>query len=548
MTFAKRLFFVALFVILLMESGGSVHDPWSGFSSFFHEDIKSWLPASGIIFNPLEIAMIVIFFAWLLRGRRDRRLRFERGLLFWPVTALAGILVFGLLWGAIQPGYNFNIALWEIRAVGYTIIAYFLVGILFTHRRDLSTLTWVVLAAAFLLGVECIIRYYFFLPGHFVSDFDYDHDDATILAFATLLSAAMVLLGCTRRQRWFALASIALDMSALVITHRRAGEAALAIGGVFLAAILFRVDKRLFFKIVPVTAVVLSIYLAAFWDCTTGGLCQPARALTSQINPDPRDESSDEYRYIETQDLIFNIEAQPITGLGFGQKFVFYLPLPDESFWPFWHYTPHNSILWVWVKAGALGFFFFWWLIGSGLYRGGRLIQALNAAGDKQSRALLAAATAYVVMQVTYSYVDLGLMSARDMLLFGVMLGVIGHLPAILRRAANKDEPTGQVKGQAAGSLAIETPEVQVGLLARTLVSPLDTTPTQKQIAGQRSKGSNWGQGEPGVASWRRNSRPVSPEEATDSVFKGSASRRSRWSDDAGESGGRKAGDPYVNQ
>jgi hypothetical protein len=40
---------------------------------------------------------------------------------------------------------------------------------------------------------------------------------------------------------------------------------------------------------------------------------------------------------------------------------------------------------------------------------------------------LLVAGMSLLVMQVTYSYVDLGLTSMRDMLLLGVMLGVIGH-------------------------------------------------------------------------------------------------------------------------
>lgn len=532
MSFAKKLFFISIFFSLLMDSGGTASDPWEGFAGYFHADIKSWLPQSGIILNPLEIIAIVVFLAWALRGRRDRRFRFERGLLFWPMIALLGVLAAGVLWGAIQPGDNLDTALWEIRELAYCVIIYFLVGILFTHRRDLNTLTWILLISAFLLGLECLIRYYFFIPGHVVGDLDYDHDDATVLAFAIVLSVGMLLLGSTRRQRFFALATIPFDVLALMVTQRRAGEAALAVGLVCLAIILLRVNKSLFFKIVPVTALVLSIYLAAYWNCTSGTLCQPARALTSQINPDPRDLSSDQYRYIETQDLILNIDSQPVTGLGFGQQFAFYIPLPDESFWPFWHYTPHNAILWIWVKAGVLGFFVFWWVAGSGLYRGGRLIQALSAAGDNKARALVAGGTSFIIMQITVSYVDLGLTSDRDMLLLGLMLGIIGHLPAILRRSANLDVDDRRGKGQAAPPLATETPEVQAGILAHALESSPRTT-TRRQPPAQSSKRPGWGQPER-AASWRRASRPSPPGQTTGPVLQGSAPRPSRWPDNTG--------------
>jgi hypothetical protein len=139
------------------------------------------------------------------------------------------------------------------------------------------------------------------------------------------------------------------------------------------------------------------------------------------------------------------------------------------------------------------------------------------------------------MMQVTYSYIDLGLMSDRMLLLFGLMLGVIGHLPAILRRSTNTDVPARPGKGQVNGVLVTETPEVQVGILARALVSPPRAANARQQPRWSHPKSSGWGQGE-GVAAWRRASRPLSPEEATDPVLKGSSQRPSQWSDSAEES------------
>ncbi len=464
----------------------------------------------------------MIFLAWALRGRRNRRYHFEKGLLFWPVVVFGSALLLSLLWGQVQSGGDLTIALWEVRSLFYGIIAYFLVGILFTHRRDLDTLTWVILIASMLMGLECIIRYEFFIPGHAVGDLDYDHEDATLLACAIILSIAMLLLGSTRRQKLFVLFSLPIDLLGLMVTYRRAGEAALVIGLVFLALILLRVNPKLFLKIVPVTALIFSIYVAAEWGCSGGALCQPARAISSQFDPSARDASSDLYRLIERYDLVANIQANPVTGLGFGQPFTFYIPLPDLSFWPFWHYTPHNEILWVWVKMGMFGFLAFWWLIASALYRSGRLTQALSAAGDNKARALLAAAACLIVMQMTVSYVDLGLTSDRVMLLLGIMLGVIGHLPGILRRSTNTDLP---IRPGRAGDSPItnvlekETPEVQVGVLAHALMAPAQPPasarrdPWSARQSGPRRDEPRWNAGSGaqsnGATSWGRRSHPL---------------------------------------
>src|SRR5689334_17009196 len=115
MGFAKKLFFITLFLSLLMESQTTSKDPLGNLGWYFHADLKSWLPQTGLALNPLEIVIIIILLVWAMRGRRDRRFHFERGLLFWPVVALAGMLAYGLLWGFVQSGSDFTKALFEVR-------------------------------------------------------------------------------------------------------------------------------------------------------------------------------------------------------------------------------------------------------------------------------------------------------------------------------------------------------------------------------------------------------------------------------------------------
>src|SRR5579859_5717813 len=104
MALGRKLFFAIIFLSLLTETTTASKDPWAGIGWYFHADLKSWIPQSGLALNPLEIVVMIILLAWLMRGRRDRRFHFERGLLFWPVSALAVMLTYGVLWGLSQSG------------------------------------------------------------------------------------------------------------------------------------------------------------------------------------------------------------------------------------------------------------------------------------------------------------------------------------------------------------------------------------------------------------------------------------------------------------
>ena len=97
-----------------------------------------------------------------------------------------------------------------------------------------------------------------------------------------------------------------------------------------------------------------------------------AIAIKSVIAPgalSKEDESSDLYRRIENYDLVYTAHAKPLTGVGFGKPFYRPVPLPDISFDVFYQYIPHNSILWIWLKTGYLGFVALLFVIAATLAR-----------------------------------------------------------------------------------------------------------------------------------------------------------------------------------
>jgi O-antigen ligase len=185
---------------------------------------------------------------------------------------------------------------------------------------------------------------------------------------------------------------------------------------------IFRFRRRIFYFLVLPIAIIYVGYLAAFWNAD-GPIAEPARAVRSINDPEGRDLQSNLYRLTERFNIRANIRAHPITGLGFGRQYIFYYPMPDLSWWPFWHYIPHNGVLFLWMKMGPVGFITFLTLCGVGILRG---VQLLKHANDEPSAPILVAIVSLLLMLFVYSYVDIGVNNTRVMILLGFALGVIG--------------------------------------------------------------------------------------------------------------------------
>ncbi len=156
-------------------------------------------------------------------------------------------------------------------------------------------------------------------------------------------------------------------------TQRRAAFLSLGIALVFVFVFIYRQHRTLFWMITPVVLLFGAAYLGVFWN-SESPLAMPASAVRSIVAPDitGKDYESNLYRMIENVNVSQTIHDVPLTGVGFGNKLHIIVPMPDISFFIWWEYIVHNSVLWFWIKTGVVGFLSMLFLVGFGIMNAAR--------------------------------------------------------------------------------------------------------------------------------------------------------------------------------
>jgi hypothetical protein len=408
--------------------------PWFPFIKNFSSRESLLYLHDAVIISPLEVYIGLIFASWLGRSAMLRKINLYISPLFWFAFAFGLCIAFGLGYGILRGGY-LNIALWESRAIFYFPMMMFLTSNLLEKREHFSNLMWFTMGALFIEAIAGCYYYFVVLNSDLSGVIQIAAHAAAIHAntfFIYLISVWIFRASWTKRL------ILPLMIPFFLITYiamqRRAGFITLAVAIIVIAIILFGDNRKVFFMVVPVLGFAGLAYTAVFWN-SSGALGVPAQAIKSVVAPDQasaEDQSSDLYRLIENFDASFNIHSSPLVGIGFGRKINFIIPLPDISAnFVFWEYIIHNSIAWIWIKTGIVGFFSLLFLIGASIMAG---VQAIARIHNPDLKAIVFTATAYVVMHFTYAYVDMS-WDVESMVYIGAMIGVIGCVEHIAEKS-----------------------------------------------------------------------------------------------------------------
>jgi hypothetical protein len=405
---------------------------WYPFSKNFSSRESILFLHDALIISPLESYMIFALLAWLAKDAFQRKISIYRNELFWPVMAFSFFMAFGLLYG-IGTGGNLNIALWEARAIFYLGLMFVLTSNLLEKREHVSHLMWFAMVALFIEGWAGVNYYIYEIEMDLTRVESITEHSAAIHmnTFFVFMCAVWLYKGSVIKRIALPL-MVSPVLLTYVATQRRASFLTLGVALFLMAFPLYKESKRVFWLIVPPMAVLSVVYLAAFWN-SSGGLALPAQAVKSVVAEDDSnaaDQASNIYREIENINSAFTIHQAPLTGVGFGKKFFIIAPMPDISFFEWWEYITHNSIIWLWMKTGLGGFFSMLIMISLSVMVGIRATWRMPS-GDLAAAALTG--TLYVIMHFVYAYVDMS-WDSQSMLYMGTMIGLITRLEYIVEQ------------------------------------------------------------------------------------------------------------------
>jgi hypothetical protein len=386
--------------------------------------------------NPLELHFLLIFVTWVFLIIMKKKVVLRK------VHSPGPIIIF-FLWltmsaaVGVARGGDFLPALWELRALFYLGILYFFVPQIIQSRAQVIQLFWAIIAALAFKTFQGMVRvvnlgFSFGNRTQLTS-----HEDPLFFISLFMLMAGLFMFRGRHAQRkvlvWLFLPMLAV----FFLAQRRATWAALGACTIAYFVLMDGGPRKKFIMAVTPFLIAGSVYMAAFWDSPPSGFGYGAHLLRSSFTSE-KEEAGDRYysnlyRDFENYNLAQTAMNAPLFGIGFGQKYEQPIKLVKIPF-PLAEYIPHNEILWLFVKMGAIGFFLFWFFLFSYISRATALFRRLR---DPYLKSVCAVTILAVLGQVICSFYDLQLTYARNMVFLGTLLGLY---PVLERAAAGQDD------------------------------------------------------------------------------------------------------------
>jgi O-Antigen ligase len=413
-----------------------------------------WPPQlAGLIERPIGFLMLFILLVIVGHRFAKREKLLQGGNLFGALLAFLLCVAMGVAHGLVSGG-NIKIIVLEVRPFWYLFMSYILAYNLIADKKQVRLFFWFVIICA---GIKSIQGTYIYLVQYHGSLIGLNeimaHEESFFWVAVVLLVILFFIHHRYRPQLYVALLTLPTIFIALIGNQRRTDYIALLIGAIVSWAIIFLVKpharKPLLIGMI-IFLVVGGAYVVAFGNAG-GGLAQPARAIMSQFHPDPRDAASNLYRQIENINLKFTVKQNPILGMGFGKEFLQPIPLPNIlELDPYYLYVPHNTIFWVWMRLGPLGYAAFWYIIGSIIVRGCFIAKQLR---DKYLQLVAIFVVAITFMEVIAAYTDYQLFFYRNVIYLGLLAGILMKLPAL-----DKEKEKEKVENETSHGVGLPTP------------------------------------------------------------------------------------------
>lgn len=436
------LFGAAALLAAYVETGLTDYIGW--YLPFF-EDIKSSTHI-GIVVSPAEVFMTLTLVIWLLKGIAERNLHFDRGSLM-LLIGLYMVIVLVAEGRGLTSGGSLRDSLWEVRSQAYMLVAYVLVCNLVKTRSQLRNLLWIFLIVVGVRGIEGTFQYLFVLRAQDISTHQlYPHEQSYFFNGFLVLTIVLFVYGGSHRMKRMALYLLPFVLIANIANNRRASIAALVISLLVFTLITWMRQPRARRTIKWVLIVLALVYPPYYlhYQSKTGFLALPARAISSSFRPTADDAASNQYRVSEDLDIMTTVKSSSTTaiiGYGFGKPMMSPYWLVNIGY-VFQYIMPHNSVLWVWMRLGTIGYLIFWFLIGSAIVQATQVVRRMR---DRASQGIALFILLLLLQQVIISYVDLQWSNYRTMIFTGFLFALISRMSMF---ASREPEALGNIPAQ----------------------------------------------------------------------------------------------------
>jgi hypothetical protein len=389
---------------------------------------------SGLVERPIGFLMLFTLLVIVCRNFATRRPLLRGGAFILPFLAFLFAVVIGILHG-LTSGGDSKIIVLEIRPFEYLFMSYLLAVNLVSTKRHVRIFLWIVILAAGIKALQgCYILFVDLHGSANGSNEIMAHEDSFFFVSLFLLLLLFALHVRYRFQLLVALVAVPPVLLALISNNRRADYVAFMAAAAAAWLLLIVIRPRSRGKLITGFALCGTLALAyvLIFSHVGGALGAPARGIVNTISPastDQRDILSNLYRTIENYDLNTTERANPILGYGFGKPFLQPVALPDITVLdPYYLYIPHNTILWIWMRLGPIGYLALWCLIGTVIVRACLTARQLR---DPFLQLIAIYTVGITIMEVMLAYADYQLFFYRNVIYFGLLVGLLALLPAM---------------------------------------------------------------------------------------------------------------------
>ncbi len=435
-------FYVFFFMVLFFDQFNIPGFNPVTFRMDYFKNLKenSYIPyfSAGVI-NPVELHLILMLLAWFVSVSVRKRTRIQHIQEWGLALIFLASLILSFANGMMSGG-TFLPALWELRALFYFGFLFFMIPQIIQTKRQLEIIMWILIAGVVIKAFQGIVR--FIALGFSNGGYETltNHEDPVFATLLIIFLISLALLKSNKKQRDVLLVLLPILILGFYTGQRRAAYAGLFVSLIAFALMLKNEERIKLFNFVMVFFLIAAVYSAVFWE-SESRLASPLKLIKSSISPEKDDERylSNLYRDFERYNLAYTIKTtSPITGIGFGNKYKNLIPLPDIIF-PLRDYIPHNEILWIFVKTGAIGFFIFWFFFDALIFKCAFLYTKLN---DPYLKSFCIVIVIAIVNQLVVSYYDLQLTYYRNMIVLGTFCGLIPTLTNLNRELTGEPNKT----------------------------------------------------------------------------------------------------------